>query len=164
MKINPGLRFIALILIMVGAAMAVRAFEVNKRGDRGQPFTVIIETRAHVKDPDGFEAKLSTHSKQYHLCFRKQSPENDKPLDAGSGTAATCDSKPPGSPHVQQSMSFQTAADMKAIVDLLTTRAAPPATNPTRPETSATPAPHVSQQVESHTPQAAKAIAAALGR
>jgi hypothetical protein len=166
MKLNPGFKFIVLIVITLFAAIALRAFASN-RGNR--TFTVTITGDCvEVKHNAGafFEnlKKADPHCSLDKVDWCSET-EVFRLLDLAEKHSKASPLRRDirnGSPHVQQTAVFTTAKGLQAFVNELDTATTHDKTAPPKPNTS--PAPQVQQHVESTTPQAAKAITLALSR
>ena len=169
MKRNARLRFIIIVAIGLCAAVAFRAFAANKHRDSGL-FTLEIKKRVTLKNGGNWNADKTegflkdNHALSYHICFRQGPDGVDDHRPKVDPSPATCtDSARPTQPHVQQTVHFNSLADLRAVVDALAKNsvASTPAPSTPKPPPSS-PAPQVQQHVESTTPQAAKAITVAL--
>jgi len=170
MKTNPGLKFIIIIAVTLCAAITLRVFAAGKRyQEQHAPFRLVIEERTEMKQGTTMKkAKdLVKNGINCDMDFKESASETSLLTQlCGPTTTAKRGEGKAGGPHIQQKVEFTKVSDLKALVAALTTpsASAKPAPGTSAPEGSPSPAPHVSQQVEAHTPQAANAIAAALRR
>ena len=159
MRTYPGLKFVILIVVGLGAAIALRAFAANKHKDAGL-FRLEVQQRITLKCKEKCEEKIKQYlqsSPSYDVCFRDGNG-NDRHWHNGPEKPSPCpEPSRPGSPHIQQQAAFDSIQDLKAAVDALAG-----SMSTSTPAASASPAPHIQQQVESNTPKAGKAIAEAL--
>jgi hypothetical protein len=166
MNTNPGLKFITVIAVILCAAIAIRVFAAGKHYQQRAPFKLVIEERTEMKrGTSANEARnLLKNGINCDMDFKAPGTETLDPLCGPATTAKRTENLAHASgPHIQQKVEFTRISDLKALVAALaTTASTKPPPSPAKPETSASPAPHVSQQVESNTPHAAKAIAEAL--
>lgn len=172
MKTSPALRFITIIAVTLCAAIALRVVAAGKRyKEQHAPFRLVIEERTALKKGTSFQnaRNLLKNGTNCDMDFKAPGGAMLDPLCGPATQAKRTENLAHASgPHIQQKVEFTRVSDLKALVAALSTSAAStqPASSSPAPEASATPATHghVQQQVESNTPQAAKAIAEALGR
>ncbi len=169
MNTNPGLRFITIIAVTLCAAIALRVVAAGKHYQQQHaPFRLVIEERTAMKKGTSSQdaRNLLKNGTNCDMDFKAPGAEMVDPLCGPATTAKRTENLAHASgPHIQQKVEFTRVSDLKALVAALaTTASAKPAPSSPAPEGSASPSPHVSQQVESNTPHAAKAIAEALGR
>lgn len=172
MKPHFGLKFAALIGVMLCAAIAVRVLAANKEKTTAQ-FKVTISSPAQTNCKDLNELKQKLQAPQALVEREVCLDWNDnngvqtwcpKRKKKGEKSAPTQTFSPP--PHIQQTVEFTNSAGLKALADALAPAASPPAMRTTSTPTMSPPPPppHIQQTAGMDSTQRDKVIAEALQR